>query len=55
MSKYEEEFEILQFRCKLCGRSFPYEEGKEPVCPQCGKENTAYVELKHDGGGKRDG
>ena len=55
MSKYEEEFEILQYRCKHCGRSFPCQEGKRIICPQCKSENNCYVELKHDGGGKRDG
>ena len=54
MNKYEEEFRILQYRCTLCGCCFPYEEGKEPQCPHCGKTNKAYIELRHDAGYKEE-
>jgi len=49
-NKYEDEFEIMQYRCTLCGRCVPCVQGEQPVCPHCGAERKAYIEIKHDAG-----
>lgn len=41
-------FLIKQYVCRLCGRKFPHEDGREPRCPTCGERNKCYVEAWYD-------